>query len=45
MAGGNVNAILEIPRNLIGSLDSVEKHCDASKKKLSNQLFAIKTEC
>jgi A/G-specific adenine glycosylase len=31
--------------NLIRSLDSVENHCHASKKKWSNQLFAIKTEC
>jgi hypothetical protein len=45
MTGGNDNAILEIGRNLIGSLDGVENHCHASKKKWSNQLFAIKTEC
>jgi hypothetical protein len=45
MTGGNDNAILEIGGNVIGSLDGVENHCHASKKKWSNQLFAIKTEC
>jgi hypothetical protein len=37
MTGDNDNAILEIGRNLIGSLDSVENHSHASKKKWSNQ--------
>jgi len=34
MTGGDDNAILEISRNLNGSLDSVENHCRASKKKM-----------
>ena len=44
MTGRNKNAILEIGRNLIGGLDSVENHCHASKEKMVNQFSAIKTE-
>jgi hypothetical protein len=33
MTGDNDNAILEIGRNLIGSLDSVENHCHASERR------------
>jgi hypothetical protein len=44
MTGGNDNAILAIGRNLIGSLDSLENHCHASKEEMVNQLSAIETE-
>ncbi|MCA1579142.1 MAG: hypothetical protein LC794_17470 [Acidobacteria bacterium] len=34
MTGGNDNAILEIGRNPMGSLDGVENHCHASKEEM-----------
>jgi hypothetical protein len=34
VTGGNDNAILEIGRNLMGSLDGVENHCHASKEEM-----------
>jgi hypothetical protein len=44
MTGGNDNAILAIGRNLIGSRNSLENHCHASKEEVVNQFSAIKTE-